>query len=372
MSRDYYDILGVSKDASEGDIKRSYRKMAMKYHPDRNPGDSEAETKFKESAEAYSVLSDPRKRQQYDQFGQAGVEGQQSYGGFGGISMDDIFNQFGHIFGGRNPFEDIFGGGTSRESHAKRGRDLRVSIQLDLEEIATGVNKTIKVRRMETCSECKSTGAKSGTMPSRCSTCNGNGQVRQMSRSFLGQFVNVTQCPNCSGSGEIIDNPCRTCSGDGRVRKKVEIKVKIPAGVATGNYMTLRGEGNKGARGAVPGDMVVFFEENEHPYFNRIDSDVMTELEVSFAKAALGDSAEVPTLSGKAKLTIPAGIQSGQILRMRGKGLPQVRGSRKGDQLVKIQVATPVSLSKDEKNLFKELASLNGKSKVKVRKVIRR
>jgi molecular chaperone DnaJ len=372
MSRDYYDILGVSKDASEGDIKRSYRKLAMKYHPDRNPDDSDAETKFKESAEAYAVLSDPHKRQQYDQFGQAGVEGQHGHSGFGGISMDDIFNQFGHVFGGRNPFEDIFGGGATRESHTIRGRDLRVSIQLDLEEVATGVNKTIKVKRMETCGECTGSGAKSGTMPSRCSTCNGNGQVKQMSRSFLGQFVNVTQCPNCSGSGEIIDNPCRICSGDGRVRKKIEIKVKVPAGVASGNYMTLRGEGNKGARGAAPGDMVVFFEENDHPYFNRIDSDVMTELEVSFANAALGNSVEVPTLSGKAKLTIPAGIQSGQILRMRGKGLPQVRGSRKGDQLVKIQVTTPVSLNKNEKKLFKELASLNGQTKAKVRKVRRR
>jgi molecular chaperone DnaJ len=372
MSRDYYDILGVSKDASEGDIKRSYRKLAMKYHPDRNPGDSDAETKFKESAEAYAVLSDPHKRQQYDQFGQAGVEGQHGHSGFGGISMDDIFNQFGHVFGGRNPFEDIFGGGATRESHTIRGRDLRVSIQLDLEEVATGVNKTIKVKRMETCGECTGSGAKSGTMPSRCSTCNGNGQVKQMSRSFLGQFVNVTQCPNCSGSGEIIDNPCRICSGDGRVRKKIEIKVKVPAGVASGNYMTLRGEGNKGARGAAPGDMVVFFEENDHPYFNRIDSDVMTELEVSFANAALGNSVEVPTLSGKAKLTIPAGIQSGQILRMRGKGLPQVRGSRKGDQLVKIQVTTPVSLNKNEKKLFQELASLNGQTKAKVRKVRRR
>ncbi|MDP7557871.1 MAG: molecular chaperone DnaJ [Candidatus Marinimicrobia bacterium] len=372
MSRDYYDILGVSKDASEGDIKRSYRKLAMKYHPDRNPDDSDAETKFKESAEAYAVLSDPHKRQQYDQFGQAGVEGQHGHSGFGGISMDDIFNQFGHVFGGRNPFEDIFGGGATRESHTIRGRDLRVSIQLDLEEVATGVNKTIKVKRMETCGECTGSGAKSGTMPSRCSTCNGNGQVKQMSRSFLGQFVNVTQCPNCSGSGEIIDNPCRICSGDGRVRKKIEIKVKVPAGVASGNYMTLRGEGNKGARGAAPGDMVVFFEENDHPYFNRIDSDVMTELEVSFANAALGNSVEVPTLSGKAKLTIPAGIQSGQILRMRGKGLPQVRGSRKGDQLVKIQVTTPVSLNKNEKKLFQELASLNGQTKAKVRKVRRR
>ncbi len=372
MSRDYYDILGVSKDASEGDIKRSYRKLAMKYHPDRNPDDSDAETKFKESAEAYAVLSDPHKRQQYDQFGQAGVEGQHGHSGFGGISMDDIFNQFGHVFGGRNPFEDIFGGGATRESHTIRGRDLRVSIQLDLEEVATGVNKTIKVKRMETCGECTGSGAKSGTMPSRCSTCNGNGQVKQMSRSFLGQFVNVTQCPNCSGSGEIIDNPCRICSGDGRVRKKIEIKVKVPAGVASGNYMTLRGEGNKGARGASPGDMVVFFEENDHPYFNRIDSDVMTELEVSFANAALGNSVEVPTLSGKAKLTIPAGIQSGQILRMRGKGLPQVRGSRKGDQLVKIQVTTPVSLNKNEKKLFQELASLNGQTKAKVRKVRRR
>lgn len=371
MSRDYYDILGVNKDASEGDIKRAYRKKAMKFHPDRNPGDSNAEIQFKEAAEAYSVLSDPHKRQQYDQFGQAGMEGQPDFGDFG-FSMDDIFSQFGHIFGGRNPFEDIFGGGAARESRTRRGRDLRVSIPLDLEDIATGANKTIKIKRLESCADCGGSGARSGTMPSRCSTCNGSGQVRQMSRSFLGQFVNVTQCPNCQGSGEIIDDPCRVCAGDGRTRKKVEIKVKVPAGVATGNYMTLRGEGNKGARGAAPGDMIVFFEENDHPYFNRIDSDVMIELEVSFANAALGDSVEVPTLSGKAKLTIPAGIQSGQILRMKGKGLPSVQGSRKGDQLVRIQVSTPVSLSKEEKKLFKELSSLNGQSRAKVRKVRRR
>ncbi|MFQ6607075.1 MAG: molecular chaperone DnaJ [Fidelibacterota bacterium] len=371
MSQDYYDILGVSKDASESDIKRAYRKMAMKYHPDRNPGDSNAETKFKEAAEAYSVLSDPHKRQQYDQFGRAGIENQGGFGGFG-FSMDDIFSQFGHIFGGRNPFEDIFGGGTTRESRTRRGRDLRISIPLDLEEIATGVTKTLNVKRMETCGDCKGSGAKTGTLPSRCPTCGGSGQVRQMSRSFLGQFVNVTQCPNCQGSGEVIDNPCYTCAGDGRIKKKVEIKVKIPAGVATGNYMTLRGEGNKGSRGADAGDMIVFFEENDHPFFDRIDSDIMTELEVSFAHAALGESVEVPTLSGKAKLTIPAGIQSGQILRMRGKGLPQVRGSRRGDQLVKIQVATPISLSKEEKRLYRELASLNGQSKTKVRKMRRR
>ena len=362
--RDLYDIIGVDKSSSANEIKKSYRKIAMKYHPDKNPGDKEAEQKFKEAAEAYSVLSDDQKRRQYDQFGHAGVGmgDTTGHGGFhGSMSMEDIFSSFGDIFGGDfDPFGGIFGGGGGRRRQIKKARDLKVSLQLDYTDIVKGTDKTIKIKRHETCERCKGSGAQAGTMPTSCRQCSGSGQIRQMSQSFFGQSVTVRECPVCNGSGEMIENPCRTCSGNAIQKKSVEIKVKVPPGVAEGNYMTLNGQGNKGPKGYESGDLIIFFEEKDHPVFTRNSDDVITEAKIQIQQAALGVSLEVPTLDGKAKLKIPSGIQSGQILRMRGKGFPKVRGSSRGDQLVRVQVVTPKSLSKEQKRLLEELSSLNG------------
>jgi len=366
--RDLYDIVGVDKNASDTEIKKSYRKIAMKYHPDKNPGDTEAEQNFKEAAEAYSILSDNQKRSQYDQFGHAGVgmgdaPGSGGNGFHGNMSMEDIFSSFGDIFGGGSgggfdPFGGAFGGGQRRG--VKKARDLKVALKLDYADIVKGTDKTIKIKRHETCDTCKGRGAQVGTMPTACRQCSGSGQIRQMSQSFFGQSVTVRECPVCQGSGEMIENPCKPCGGNGIQRKTVEIKVKVPAGVAEGNYMTLNGQGNKGPKGYHSGDLIIIFEEKDHLVFTRNGEDVITEALIQFHQAALGITLEVPTLEGKANLKVPSGIQSGQILRMRGKGFPRVRGSARGDQLVRIQVHTPKSLSRQQKKILEELSSLKG------------
>jgi len=363
--RDLYEIIGVDKDATDNEVKKAYRKIAMKYHPDKNPGDTEAEQQFKEAADAYSVLSNKQKRRQYDQFGHAGVgmgDAPGSSGFQGHMSMEDIFSNFGDIFGGDfDPFGGIFGGGGRRRG-VKKGRDLKVTLKLDYVDIVKGTEKTIKIKRHETCDTCSGSGTQAGTTPTSCRHCGGSGQIRQMSQSFFGQSVVVRECPVCNGSGEVIENPCRGCGGNGIQRKLVEIKIKVPAGVAEGNYMTLSGQGNKGPKGYESGDLIVIFEEKDHPVFIRNGEDVITEVHIPFYQAALGVSLEVPTLEGKAKLKVPAGIQSGQILRMRGKGFPRVRGSSRGDQLVRVQVQTPQSLSREQKKLLEKLSSLNGQS----------
>ena len=362
--RDLYEIIGVDKNASQNDIKKSYRKIAMKYHPDKNPGDQEAEMKFKEAAEAYAVLSDDRKRQQYDQFGHAGVGigDAPGAGGFqGGMSMEDIFSSFGDIFGRDfDPFGGIFGG-SGRSRHIKKARDLKVNLKLDYSDIVIGTEKTIKIKRNETCDTCSGNGAQQGTMPKSCLQCNGSGQIKQMTQSFFGQSVTLRECPVCNATGQVIENPCRSCGGNGIQRKSVAIKVKVPPGVADGNYMTLNQQGNKGPKGYQSGDLIIFFEENTHPFFTRNGDDVFTEVKIQFDQAALGISLEVPTLEGKVKLKVPSGIQSGQILRMKGKGFPRVRGSSRGDQLVRVQLETPKSLSSKQKKLLEELSNLNGK-----------
>ena len=364
--KDLYEILGVDKGSSKDEIKRSYRKIAMKYHPDRNPDNKEAEQKFKEAAEAYAVLNDDNKRAKYDQFGHAGVGmGDMGGQGFDGahFSMDDIFSQFGNIFGGRHPFEDIFGGGAqSARSSYRKAKDLRVSLKLDFMDIVNGAEKTIKIKRNETCKVCDGSGAKKGTQPSHCKQCNGSGQVRQVRQSFFGQSVVVTDCPLCHGTGEFIENPCSSCGGSGIKRDTVSIKVKVPKGVENGNYMTLEGQGNKGGKGIHSGDLLVFFEEKSDKYFVRNGTDVVLEAHICITQAVLGDSITVPTIEGKASLKIPKGIQSGQVLRMRGKGLPRLRSSYRGDQLIRIIVDIPTSLSKQEKNLFNEL---NKNSRIK-------
>ena len=355
--RDYYEVLGIGRDASEADIKDAYRKSALKYHPDRNPGDAQAEEHFKEASEAYEVLSDAEKRTSYDRFGHAGVEGSFSGGGFQwsdfthATDFDDVFGDF---------FSSVFGGGRSRRgpSGPPRGRDLKVAIELTLEEVAQGVEKTINLHRLQSCATCKGSGAAPGSSKDTCTTCGGAGQVQQVSRSFFGQSVVIATCPSCNGEGSIVRTPCSDCKGEGRRRESTTLTVKIPAGVSTGNYIPLRGQGESGQRGGSAGDCLVFIEEEEHEYFTRDGNDVLYLLPISFGQAVLGDEVEVPTLTGKALMKIPAGVQSGKTLRLRQKGIPDVNGRGIGDQLVQIVVWTPTSLSPRERELFEELARL--------------
>ena len=350
--RDFYEILGVNSDASSVELKRAYRKIALKYHPDKNPDDKEAEKTFKEAAEAYGVLSDSNKRAQYDQFGHAGVGMGQQGSGFGGgvhMSMDDIFSQFGDIFGGDDIFSSFFGG-SRRRGGRQRGKDIRIRIQLNLEDIASGVEKTIKIKRSVVAP---------GTKFTNCTTCHGHGQVSQISNTILGQMRSSSTCPHCHGSGNIVGNRPSGAGPDGMIKKEETIKIKIPAGVEEGNYMTVDGKGNEDSNG-VAGDLNVLFEEKDHDYFLRNGEDVLIEAHITFSQAALGSTLEVPTLDGKAKLKIPAGIQAGQILRMRSKGFPRVRRSSRGDQLVRIHIETPKKLSKNTRKLFKDLAVADG------------
>ena len=353
--RDFYEILGVNSDASSVELKRAYRKIALKYHPDKNPDDKEAEKIFKEAAEAYGVLSDNNKRAQYDQFGHAGVGMGQQGGGFGGgvhMSMDDIFSQFGDIFGGDDIFSSFFGG-SRRKGGRQRGKDIRIRIQLNLEDIASGVEKTIKIKRSVVAP---------GTKFTNCTTCHGHGQVSQISNTILGQMRSSSTCPHCHGSGNIVGNRPSGAGPDGMIKKEETIKIKIPAGVEEGNYMTVDGKGNEDSNG-VAGDLNVLFEEKDHDYFIRNGDDVLIEAHIAFSQAALGATLEVPTLDGKAKLKIPAGIQAGQILRMRSKGFPRVRRSSRGDQLVRIHIETPKKLSKKMRKLFEDMATQDSVSK---------
>ena len=360
--RDYYEILGINRNASTEEIKKAYRKYALKHHPDRNRDNPEAEGRFKEGAEAYEVLMDTQKRQVYDQYGHEGVNGAFRGGGFQwsdfshANEFQDIFSNLDEIFGG-GIFGDLFGrrGGQRR---ANRGEDLKVALKLTLEEIATGAQKTIKLARREACATCSGSGARPGTDPTTCNMCGGSGQVRQATRSIFGQFVNVTACPQCAGQGKVIKEACGDCRGEGRVQKQVNVNVTIPAGVAEGNYIPLRGQGNAGPQGGPSGDCLVFMEELEHEHFERHGTDIVYNLPISFSQAALGADIEVPTLAGRASMKIPPGTQSGKILRLRGKGIPEVNGYRTGDQLVRVVVWTPTKLGKREEALFQELARL--------------
>lgn len=374
--KDLYDVLGVSKSASENEIKKAYRKIAMKYHPDKNPGDKEAEQKFKEAAEAYSVLGDSSKRANYDRFGPEGVGlggSGGAGGGFGGfhMSMDDIFSQFGDIFGGNNPFEEIFGGGRRSRSGRtiRKARDLRVTLKLTYREILHGTEKQVRIKRNEICATCNGSGARKGTSPVRCKHCGGSGQVRQVSQSFFGQSIVVTDCPVCQGSGEMIEQVCPACRGNGVERKSATIKIKIPKGVQAGNYMTLEGQGNQGGKNIHPGDLVVIFDEEDHPYFSRNEADIFLEAQISFAEAALGTEIAIPTVDGHASLKIPPGIQSGQVLRMKGKGLPRLHSRGVGDQLVRIQVLTPQSLNRQQKTILEDFLKASPNSKPRFSKV---
>lgn len=344
--RDYYEILGVPREATADEIKKAYRKRAMQSHPDRNPGDADAEALFKQAAEAYEVLSNPEKRARYDRFGRAGVSGAGGGGPQGFSDISDIFSAFSDIFGGgASPFGEP-GGPRRRRGQGRPGSDLRVRLSLTLEEIADGVERQLKLRKFVGCDPCGGTGAEDGEAGFQtCPTCQGVGEVRQVSTSFFGQFVNVQPCPTCDGEGRTITDPCHVCGGQGRVKGEEEVTVEVPPGVSSGHYLQIRGAGNAGLRGGPPGALRVEIEERDHEFFERDGLDVVHDLFLSFPDAALGTEATVPTLRGRATLQVDAGVQSGRVLRMRGRGLPEVGGGRRGDQLVRVRVWTPEEVS---------------------------
>ncbi|GJM28728.1 MAG: chaperone protein DnaJ [Cyclobacteriaceae bacterium] len=341
--RDYYEVLGVEKSAGPDDIKKAYRKVAIKFHPDKNPDDPSAEDKFKEAAEAYEVLRDPEKKQKYDQFGHAGMNG----GGFsgGGMSMEDIFSQFGDIFGGGSPFESFFGGGRSR---VRKGSNLRIKLKLTLEEIANGVTKKIKVNRLM---------AAKGVTFKSCSTCGGAGQVRKVVNTMLGQMMSTNTCPACHGSGQILDNRPAGVDSSGLEPKEEVIEIKIPAGVADGMQLSMSGKGNEAPMGGIAGDLLILIEEKEDEKLKRDGNNIIFDLYVNFIDAALGTSLEVPTIGGRVKIKLEPGTQSGKILRLRGKGVKDLNGYGKGDQLIHVNVWTPKKLTADEKKVLEGLRS---------------
>ena len=353
--RDYYDILGISRSADQAEIKSAYRKLAIKYHPDKNPDNKEAEEKFKEAAEAYEVLSNPEKRQRYDQFGHSGGASG-GYGG-GGMNMEDIFSQFGDIFGGGSPFESFFGGGGGQRGGRRvaKGSNLRIKVKLTLSEIAKGAEKKIKVNKQIVCSTCDGTGAKDKSSFHTCRTCGGTGAVRRVTNTILGQMQTTSTCPTCNGEGVEISAKCTACHGDGLVRGEETITIKIPAGVSEGMQLSMSGKGNAAPRGGVPGDLIILIEELPHETLKRDGTNVVYDLYVNFVDAALGTSVEIPTIDGKAKIKIESGTQGGKILRLKGKGVPEVNSYHKGDQLVYVNVWTPKALSSEEKELLERL-----------------
>jgi len=371
MSKDYYEILGVSKGASDEDIKRAYRRLAQKHHPDKPGGD---EKKFKEINEAYQVLSDKQKRSQYDQYGQTFEQAQaQGQGGFGGAQGFGGFGDFSDMFRGASGeginfefggegfgdiFSDLFGGGRARSGRGrmvKKGEDIAVDIELTLEEAYSGIEREINLYKRTVCPTCKGSGAEAGSKTVNCPTCKGSGEIRQTRRTILGSFAQVSTCPDCGGEGKTIDKKCKTCGGDGRVKESVPIKLNIPKGVDDGMTLTLEGAGEAGPKGGVSGDLYVNIHIKPHKYFKRQNSDLIYELEITFTQAAMGAKVEVPTIDGKAVLTIPAGIESGKVIRMAGKGMTRMDSNSRGDQYVKIKIKTPKSLTKKQRDLLEEL-----------------
>jgi molecular chaperone DnaJ len=360
--RDYYEVLGVERSASTDEIKKAYRKLALKYHPDKNPGDHEAEENFKEATEAYEVLRDQDKRARYDQFGHAGMGAAGGGGGYGfngGFDLSDALRAFMRDFGmgggGFDFFGSSTGGGRRRGGHRMRGRDLQIHLKLTLAEVAMETVKKIKVTRMVPCKECGGSGSAKGSERKTCPTCQGQGEIKQASRSLFGTFVNVTTCSTCGGEGTIVTDPCAGCRGDGRVKGTSSVEVKIPAGVSTGNYITLAGQGDSAPRGGVPGDLIIVIEELEDEIFERHGFDILIDLPITFSQLALGDKVEIPTLEGKAALKIPPGTHSHKIFRLKGKGIPRLHGHGKGDQLVRLIAWTPQDISEEDKKTFEEL-----------------
>ncbi len=373
MKREYYEVLGVSRTATKDEIKKAYRKLALQFHPDKNPDNKDAEDHFKEVNEAYEVLSNDDKRRRYDQFGHAGVGSSAASGGggqYGGGANDfgDIFSAFNDMFsGGRNRaggapfgFEEVFGGGRrGRQPSGIHGTDLKIRLKLTLEEIAKGVEKTLKIKKQVTCKECNGSGSKSGATET-CQTCHGSGEVRQTSKTMFGQFVNIAACPTCGGEGKVIKERCPSCYGEGIKLGEVTVKVAVPSGVEDGNYLTLRGQGNAGPRGGTAGDLIVVIEETPHELFSRNGNDVIYTLAVSFPDLVLGTKVDVPTLDGAVKLTIPPSTQPETMLRIAGHGIGHLRGSGKGDQYVKVNVFVPKDLSHQDKELLKEMKKSSG------------
>ena len=355
--RDYYEILEVSKDTSPEEIKKAYRKKAIQYHPDKNPGDKQAEEKFKEAAEAYEVLSNPEKKQRYDQFGHAGVGGAASGGFNGGFSnVEDIFSSFGDIFGGH--FGGFGGFGSSHRSGGRRvsrGSDLRVKVKLTLDEIVNGVEKKIKVKKYIACQHCNGTGAKNNASFSNCNTCRGTGQVTRIANTILGQMQTTSTCPTCQGDGKMITDPCQHCGGEGVTRDEEVINIKIPAGVGEGMQLNVSGKGNTGRRSGVNGDLLVVITEEEHPELIRDGNNLIYNLFVSFPDITLGTTVEIPTVDGKVKVKIERGTQPEKIFRLRGKGIPDVNGYGKGDLLVRVHVWIPKKLNAEEKTMLEKL-----------------
>jgi len=346
--RDYYEILGVSKSSSTDEVKKAYRKIAIKFHPDKNPDNPEAEDKFKEAAEAYEVLSNPEKKQRYDQFGHQGVGGAGFGGGGGGMNMDDIFSQFGDIFGGGggSPFDSFFGGGGGGRSRGRKGTNLRIKLKLTLDDIAHGVEKKIKVNRLVTAE---------GVTFKTCGSCGGSGQVKKVVNTMLGQMVSASTCPTCSGAGQSVDNRPPGVDSSGLKYSEEIIPVKIPAGVTEGMQLSMSGKGNEAPSGGVPGDLLIVIEEQEDDTLKRDGNNVIYELYLNFVDATLGTSVEVPTINGKVKIKVDSGTQGGKILRLRGKGIKDINGYGAGDQLIHINIWTPKHLSKEEKNTLEKL-----------------
>jgi molecular chaperone DnaJ len=355
--RDYYEILGVERGADAETIKRSYRKLALQHHPDRNNGSAEAEGQFKELTEAYEVLRDPDKRAAYDRFGHAGVKGAagQQYGGF---SFHDALEIFMRDFGGFAGVDDLFSGGRGRGGTrtVRKGPDLRVTLPLTLDEVATGVKRTLKIELQGTCGTCTGSGAAPGSSPVACSTCGGVGEVRRVQRSFLGQLVSVMACPDCGGEGQRIEKPCAACGGRGVEKKPSELEVNVPPGVSSGDYLTLRGRGNSGVRGGPRGDVLVVLDVEEDERFIRDGADLIHELPITFSQAALGAELEVPTIGGTARLKVAPGTQSGRLLRMRGRGLPLLQGTGHGDLIIRVVVWTPTELTSEQESMFRKMA----------------
>lgn len=355
--RDYYEVLGISKGAEAQEIKKAYRKLAMKYHPDRNPGDKEAEEKFKEINEAYEVLSDDTKRKTYDQFGHDGLNGQGGFGGQGGFNgqgfggFEDMFGDiFGDMFGGG------FGGGRQRRRGPQRGADIRQNVTISFEEAAFGKKMSIKLNRSEECDECDGTGAKPGTSKKTCSTCSGTGQVRTVQRTPFGNIASSRPCSACNGTGEVIESPCSKCHGTGNTRKVKTIEVDIPAGIDDGQMIKLAGQGEVGEKGAPRGDLYIVVNIKSHPLFTRDGNDIYFEMPITFVQATLGDEIEVPTLDGKVKYSVPEGTQTGTVFRLKEKGIPRIRGNSRGDQYVKVVVEIPKKLNDKQKDLLREFA----------------
>ncbi|NOU60478.1 molecular chaperone DnaJ [Marinifilum caeruleilacunae] len=355
--RDYYEVLGVSKSASETELKKAYRKKAIQFHPDKNPGNKEAEENFKEAAEAYEVLSNPEKRQRYDQFGHAGMSGAAGGGFGGGMNMEDIFSHFGDIFGGGSFFGGGFGGGGRSSRRVNRGSNLRVKVKLTLKEIAEGVEKKIKVKKYVECNSCNGSGAKDGSSFSTCSTCNGSGHVTRVQNTILGQMQTSSTCPSCNGEGKMITNKCTSCAGEGIVRDEEVISINIPAGVAEGMQLSVSGKGNAARRGGVNGDLLILIQEEEHPELVRDENDLLYNLFISIPDSILGTAVEIPTIENKVKVKIDGGTQPGKILRLRGKGLPDVNGYGRGDLMVKINVWVPNNVSKEERKILEKMQS---------------